>query len=198
SPRGMTFIYANFNYDYLIFNKMLDRNNKKYLLNPTNVVKSNFSDGIYFPFVVEFFQDKLKSNVVRVNGYKNTEGKVIIPFPISYDIDQEEIKFLKNNTSIDYIILSKIDYLENIDKNNLTALNKKRLYSAKAGAISFLKILDIENNQVLIEMTCTADININENIDMDSGIRELQPITIHKDSYALGEKAMKKLLKKIK
>jgi len=33
---------------------------------------------------------------------------------------------------------------------------------------------------------------------MDSGIRELQPITIHKDSYALGEKAMKKLLKKIK
>jgi len=194
----MTFIYANFNYDYLIFNKMLDRNNKKYLLNPTNVVKSNFSDGIYFTFVVEFFQDKLKSNVVRVNGYKNTEGKVIIPFPISYDIDQEEIKFLKNNTSIDYIILSKIDYLENIDKNNLTALNKKRLYSAKAGAISFLKILDIENNQVLIEMTCTADININENIDMDSGIRELQPITIHKDSYALGEKAMKKLLKKIK
>ncbi|WP_445748353.1 hypothetical protein [Polaribacter sp.] len=176
----------------------MDRNNRKYLLNPTNVDKSNFSDGIYFPFVVDFFHDKLKSNVVRVNGYKNTEGKVIIPFPISYDIDQEEIKFLKSNTSIDYIILSKIEYLENIDKNNLTALNKKRLYSAKVGAISFLKILDIKNNQVLIEMTCTADININENIDMDSGIRELQPITIHKNSYVLGEKAMKKLLKKIK
>lgn len=80
----------------------------------------------------------------------------------------------------------------------LTSLNKKRLSSSKAGAISFLKIFDIKNNQIFIEMSCTAEVTINAARDMYSGIREFQPIAIHKKSYELGDKSMKKLLKRIK
>ncbi|WP_298778614.1 hypothetical protein [uncultured Polaribacter sp.] len=140
----------------------------------------------------------MKENVIKKNQYKNNIGKLCIPFSIDYDITNKNVQFLKQYTDFDYIILTKIQYLEELDKNTLTSLNKKRLSSSKAGAISFIKIFDIKNNQIFIEMSCTADVTINETRNIYSGIREFQPISIHKKSYDLGEKSMKKLLNRIK
>lgn len=147
--------------------------------------------------MTQFFQDELKENVIQKN-HCNNDGKLVIPFLINYDITAENVQFLKQYTDFDYIILTKIQYLEELDKMALTSLNKKRLSSSKAGAISFLKIFDIKNNQIFIEMSCTAEVTINAARDMYSGIREFQPIAIHKKSYELGDKSMKKLLKRIK
>ena len=47
-------------------------------------------------------------------------------------------------------------------------------------------------------MNCKGEISIQENKDMQTGELRLQPVSIHKNSYSLGEKTMKKLLKKIK
>lgn len=195
--RSFTINPANYNYDYVTFNKKLDRNNAKYTLNITSLDKSNFSNGTNFPFITQFFQDELKENVIQKN-HCNNDGKLVIPFLINYDITAENVQFLKQYTDFDYIILTKIQYLEELDKMALTSLNKKRLSSSKAGAISFLKIFDIKNNRIFIEMSCIAEVTINEARDMYSGIREFQPIAIHKKSYELGEKSMKKLLKRIK
>lgn len=196
-PERLSFNFPNYNYDYQTFNKRLDKLNKKYLLNSTTLNKNSFNNGTYFPFVYDFFHKKLQQDVIKVNQLKNIDGRLIIPFPMNYDLTNDNIKFLRENTFFDYIILTKIEYLGGLNKNTTSPLNLKRLNSSKAGAISYVKIFDIKNNLVFIEMSCTADVTINENRDMYSGVSEFQPITIHKDSYALGEKAMKKLLKKI-
>jgi hypothetical protein len=195
---GMTFNGANYNYDYLTFNKRLNRNNSKYLLNVTNLDNSKFNNGTYYSFIFDFFKEELKENVVKVSKVKDGNGKLKIVLPINYDISIENIEFLKENTDFDFIILTKIQYLEELDKGALSPINSKRLSSSKAGAVSYLKILDLRNQQLLIEMSCTGDITINEARDLYDGVREFQPKAIHKDSYSLGEKAMKKLLKKIK
>lgn len=197
-PNGITFNPVNFNYDYLSFNKRLDRDNVKYLLNVTNLDKSKYSNGIYYPFIFDFFKETLKGNVEKVTKVKDETGKLKVAFPISYDITKENIQFLKNNTDFDYIILTKIEYLEELNQANLSSINSKRLRSSNAGAISHLKILDLRNQQLLIEMSCTGSVTINEERDLYDGVKEFQPTSIHKDSYEIGEKTMKKLLKKIK
>jgi hypothetical protein len=49
-----------------------------------------------------------------------------------------------------------------------------------------------------MEMSCSGYLSSNEVKDMQTGELKLQPFAIHKDSEALEEKTMKKLLKKIK
>ena len=131
-------------------------------------------------------------------NYKDDKGKLVIPFPINFDITDEQVGFLKENTKLDYIILTKIVYLNEMNNVSLSNQNVKRLQTATAGAISFIKILDIKTNIALIEMSCTGDVTINEARNIETGIREFQPKAIHKESYSLGEKTMKKLLRKIK
>ena len=195
---GISFNGANYNYDYYVYNKKLDNNQASYLLNPTNYSNSNFSTGSYLNSVVRFFKEKLKNNVTLKKNYKDDKGKLVIPFPINFDITDEQVGFLKENTKLDYIILTKIVYLNEMNNVSLSNQNVKRLQTATAGAISFIKILDIKTNIALIEMSCTGDVTINEARNIETGIREFQPKAIHKESYSLGEKTMKKLLRKIK
>jgi hypothetical protein len=195
---GFTFNGANYNYDYYVYNKKLDNSDVHYVLNPTNYSNSNLSEGSYLESVVDFFNDKLKNKITLKNKYKDSNGKIVIPFPINFDITDEQVQFLKENTDLDYIILSKIVYLNEMNTASLSSLNVKRLQTASDGAISFIKVLDIKTNIALIEMSCAADVTINEARDIQTGVREFQSLTIHKDSYSLGDKTMKKLLKKIK
>lgn len=195
---GFTFNRANYNYDYYVYNKKLDNSDVHYVLNPTNYSNSNLGEGSYLKSVVDFFNDKLKNKITLKNKYKDENGKIVIPFSINFDITNEQVQFLKENTNLDYIILSKIVYLNEMNTASLSSLNIKRLQTASDGAISFIKVLDIKTNIALIEMSCAADVTINEARNIQTGVREFQPQTIHKDSYSLGDKTMKKLLKKIK
>lgn len=197
-PGGITFNPANYGYNYETFNKRLDYNNKSYILNTTNFSNQKFSLGSNLDYVHTFFEEKLAKNLFLKTNYKDNSGKYLIPFNISYEIEKDHIKFLSENTSLDFIILSKISYLQNLDINSLSKNNKLRFYDADAGAIASIKIVDIKNNETFLEMSCSAYLSIREARDMYTGVREFQPKAIHKDSYALGEKAMKKLLKKIK
>jgi hypothetical protein len=197
-PGSVSFNNAGYEFDYFTFNKTLDYDNKKYLLNSTSINNSGLSSGLSFSYIDDFFDNQLKSNVINVKYLKNNKGKQSIPFLISYDITNEQITFLKNNTDIDYIILTRIQYLEKIDKNTLSSLNKKRFARSVAGAIASVKVLDIKTNTPLIEISCTTDVTNPEERNMYTNVKEFQPKAIHKNSYELGEKAMKKLLKKIR
>ncbi len=106
--------------------------------------------------------------------------------------------FFKQNTNLDYLILSKISFLEDFKNGGLTKANRKLLIGSEAGAISFIKILDIKKNEVFLELNCVGTIRLQEERDFYTNEIKLQPTLFHKDFYELGEKAMKKLLKKIK
>ena len=198
-PEGITFNSPNYSFNYLSFNKKLDYDGTKtYLLNPTNFKGSSLRNGTELADIVNFFKDKLGEKVSKTRDYRDKQGKIKIPFIIKYNITNEEITFLKENTSFNYLILTKIMYLEELKENPVDFRDKRKFYKSRAGARSFIKILDIKNNNVLLEMSCSGEVSISENRDLDTGELKLSPISIHKDSYSLGEKTMKKLLKKIK
>jgi hypothetical protein len=89
-------------------------------------------------------------------------------------------------------------YLNNLKEVSFPKNSKGRFNDSKSGAMSFIKIVDIKSNTVLLEMNCIGEVSVSENRDLATGEGKLQPKAIYKDSYALGEKTMKKLLKKIK
>ncbi|TXD59437.1 hypothetical protein ES044_09865 [Polaribacter sp. IC066] len=123
-PGGITFNGANYNYDYYAFNEKLDYSEVSYLLNPTNFSGSKFSNGSNLENVVEFFQKKLGKKVTLKKNFKDKNGKLKIPFLINFDITDEEVRFLKSNTKLDYIILSKISYLNELDHTSLTQVSQ--------------------------------------------------------------------------
>ena len=189
---------ANYNYKYKTFNKRMDYDHKKYLLNPTNFGNSELKSGTNLEYVVQFFKEKLASNAIKNRDYKNKEGKLIIPFNMRYDLNNSQIDFLSAHTDLDYIILTKVMYLEELKKEPLDFKHKRRFHRSESGAKSFVKILDIKNNTTLIEMSCSGEVTVNETRNFDTGQLEVQRISIHKGSNSLGEKTMKKLLRKIK
>jgi hypothetical protein len=109
-PEGITFNPANYNYNYLTFNKRLAYNNESYLLFPTSFGDSDFNNNGNLNYVVDFFTEKLGNKITLKKDYK---GKLMIPFISGYNITDEEILFLKENTDLKYLILSKILYLNN-------------------------------------------------------------------------------------
>lgn len=196
-PDGVSVKFPDFSYNYQTFNKKLDYSDKEYLLNVTQFGESNYNNSSNLDMVVQFFKKKLNNYVTLKMNFKDTNGKLLIPFNINYDISKDHLKFLNESTNLNFIILSKIVYLKDIQNKSLTNVHKKRMYYSKAGAISFIKIVDVKNGEIVLEMNCTGSISNKEDKDIFSG--EVQhKLNFHKNSYSLGEKTMKKLLNKIK
>ena len=99
-PEGIVFSLPNYNYNYRTFNKKLDYNDKNYLLNPTSFDKSNFKNGYYLKNIVKFFKDKLGDNVIKNKDYKDSEGKLIIPFNIYSVVLLGSISFINLSASL--------------------------------------------------------------------------------------------------
>jgi len=189
--------FPNYTFKYLTFNKKLDNNNKKYLLNTTQFGDANIDVGNNLEHVVQFFKQKLDANVILKKDLKDADKKQLIPFLISYNISLEHLSFLKKNTDLDYVILTKVLDLSAVENNSLSNIHKKQLYRATAGAISFIKIIDVKNGETLLEMNCTGAVSNRKDTDIFTG-EEQNRIYLHKSSNTLGEKTMKKLLKRIK
>ena len=200
------FFYPSFqlpDYHYDTFNKGLDYDGKKYLLNPVNFKSNELSKGTYLPIVTKFFKNKLGGNIYKNREYRDSEGRLKIPFDFNYEITDSQIAFLKLNTDLDYIILTKTLSLEQTKREKLNSVDKRRFQLASSGGISFIKIIDIKTNTTLLEMSCSATIIISNNmmseLEAENQARQTkQPFTIYKSSKSLKEKTMKKLLKRIK
>ena len=74
---------------------------------------------------MEFFKNELGSNVIKNKDNNNKEGKLQIHF----DISDEQSTFLKENTSLFYIILTKIIYLSDLQSDPLSIKNRAKFMS---------------------------------------------------------------------
>jgi len=198
-----TYHHPNYYYNSETFNKRLDYDHEKYLLNPVNYKSNELTKGVYLPFINKFFKKKLGTNVIKKKDYKDDNGKLKIPFDINYEISDSQIEFLKQNTSLNYIILTKTLSLEQLKNENLKIEDKRRFSLASSGAMSFIKIIDLKTNTALLEMSCAAAVIIHKNrlleLKTQNDLRPpSQPIPFYKNSESLRKKTIKKLLKKIK
>lgn len=195
----ISFNLPDYNYDYKILNKSIDKNKTYYLA--STIYYESFPKRNNNESVRKYFKGKLKNNLIIENQLKDKEGKLVLLNQLDYDVTKNNLNVLSDRIVVDFIILSKIEYLEFLDKSNLSKNNNARLISALAGAIASIKIIDVNNNEVVLEMSCTASVNdskyhFEEAIDNQGPVIETTPV--YKQSFSLGEKAMKKLLKKIK
>lgn len=190
--------FPDYTFKYLSFNKKLDNtNNKKYLLSTTQFGAANLHIGSNLEHVVQFFKKNLGHNVTLKKDLKDADNKLLIPFLIAYDISKERLEFLRENTDLDYIILTKTLDLSAIKNKPLSNVHKKQLYRSAAGAVSFIKIIDVKNGKILLEMNCTGSVSNRKDTDIFTG-EEQNRIYLYRSSKTLVEKTMKKLLKKIK
>ena len=198
-----SFQSPSYHYNYVAFNKGLDYDGKKYLLNLTNYKTNELSKGNYSPFITKFFKKKLGGNLYKNLEVKDANGKLLIPFDFNYEITDSQLVFLKQNTDIDYIILTKKLSLENAKNEKLNNVDESLFKLAKTGGISFIKIIDIKTKSTFIELSCSATVIVNRNMleDLDAenfNRAPKQQFSIYKSSKKLREKTMKKLLNKIK
>ena len=188
-PDGIMFNPTSYKYEYLTIAKKIDFSQGKFLIAPTTF-KKNIRGG-ELEYVFDFFKQKLKDNVTKTRYLKDGKGREKFPFNINYDNGLEEIELLAAICKgYHFLVLTKTMYMG--ESRDIVAGSDYKLNSdTKSGAISFMKVLDLENKNVYFEMACSGDVNITEEHDIGMG-------NIHLDSYELGEKTMKKILKKLR
>ncbi|WP_299014034.1 hypothetical protein [uncultured Polaribacter sp.] len=199
SCNRFSYNFPNYSYDNLAINKGINANST-YILNATKEYTDKGLRSKNMPEVVGYFKKRLNQNLIIKKDLKDNRGKYVLPFDIPYKVSKQDLTFLKEATNLDFLILSKIEYLELLNKESLSQKNKVRLFSALSGAIATIKIIDLQNNEVVLEMSCTASVGDSQTAfpEVDEfGIEELESIPIYKSAVTLGKKAMKRLLKKI-
>ena len=145
---------ANFSLDNLWFNTQLDyHKSARYLLNTTQLRNKAISGDDYNEQLLNFVSKKLGNNVFTKGSYKTKGDKIIIPFTIEYDLTKENIELLQKTSDLDYIILSKVLTPDLIIKSNDPQYDSLTYRTGiLAGSVVFIKVFDIKNNNVLIEM----------------------------------------------
>ncbi|PCH75738.1 MAG: hypothetical protein COB98_08355 [Flavobacteriaceae bacterium] len=188
-PDGIALNPTTYSYEYLTIGKTIDYTQGKFIIAPTTFNRTD--KGIELEYVYEFFKHKLKENATKTRYIKDRNGREKFPFNINYDNGLENIDVLATFCQeYQFLVLTKTVYMH--ESRDIHAGSDYVLNSdTRAGAISYIKVLDLENKNVYFEMACSADVNITEEEDRGLG-------NMHKNSYKLGEKTMKKILKKIK
>tara|TARA_R110001606_G_scaffold372747_1_gene529897 strand:+ start:2215 stop:2877 length:663 start_codon:yes stop_codon:yes gene_type:complete len=195
-----SFNLPDYTYDFHNPNKKINLENS-YILNQTNIQTVNGFRVENLETVQDYFKKKLDNNVIFASLLKDNNDKKLLKSVFPYEISNSDLKILGKSTNFNFVILSKIEYLGYLEKQSLSKKNNARLISALSGAIASIKIIDLDTFEVVVEMSCTASVNdskyhFEEAIDHQGPV--IGTIPIHKNSFSLGKKAMKKLLKKIK
>jgi hypothetical protein len=66
------------------------------------------------------------------------------------------------------------------------------LYRSAAREVSFIKSIDVKNEEILLEMNCTGSVSNRKDTDIFTG-EEQNRIYLYRSSKTLDEKSMKKI-----
>ncbi|WP_158837214.1 hypothetical protein [Polaribacter sp. L3A8] len=192
---------ANFSLENLWFNTQLDyHKNASYLLSTTQLNYNSFSGDAYNEQLLEFFSKKVGGNTFTRENYRTSDNKIIIPFAIEYNLTKENIALLQQTTDLDYIVLSKILSPDLINKSKDPQYDSLKYRSGVlGGAVVFVKIFDIKNNNVFIEMSCKGAIYDDDNFNFDTNSYENDTrIATYKSEEQLVKKCFKRIFRRIK
>ncbi|WP_438972908.1 hypothetical protein [Polaribacter sp.] len=192
---------ANYELQDLWVTATLDYNdNVKYLVNTTqeNYV-ANHTD-FYNEYVLNFFRDEFKNKFYSKVNYKDSNGKIVIPFTLDYKLSQEYINNLKQITDLDYIVLTKILSANQINNSNDFQYNNLKYKSnVLAGSVVFFKIIDIINNRKVIELRCKSAVYDNPKFNFNTNSYEDDnKIALYTNEEQLIKKCFKIIFRRIK
>ncbi len=192
---------ANYELQDLWVTATLDYNdNVKYLVNTTqeNYVAKNTD--FYNEYVLNFFRDEFKNQSYSKVNYKDSNGKIVIPFTLDYKLSQEYINNLKQITDLDYIVLTKILSANQINNSNDFQYNNLKYKSnVLAGSVVFFKIIDIINNRKVIELRCKSAVYDNPKFNFNTNSYEDDnKIALYTNEEQLIKKCFKRIFRRIK
>lgn len=192
---------ANFLIENLWFASKLDINpNVKYLINTTQ--QSHFAkiEDSYNQQLIDFFKGELSQEIYNKSNFKDESGKRIVPVILNYDLPKDYKALFRKKTDLDYIVLTKILSSNEINNTNLSQYKHLKYRSnLLAGSVVFLKIIDIKNNTIALEISCKSAVydDLDFNFETNS-YEEDGKIATHSNENQLIKKCFKRIFRKIK
>ncbi len=182
-----------YNYEYKSFAKTIDYSKGNWLLIPISSTSYGFNEDASYALLKNFLYSKLDKRLKVSNELKDSNNKYVIPFDLEFDKINENFSDLRNLTNCDYVITSKISYLDdsyNIDvnENHKKGNLKKREYKS-ACKISLIAY-DLKSEKEIFNLDCLGYIWISDNNE--------RAVSIYQTSKSASLGVMKKILKKIK
>ncbi|WP_296637896.1 hypothetical protein [Polaribacter sp.] len=185
----------------LWFTSQLDKNpNVKYLINTTQ--KSHFArrNDFYNQHLVDFFKDELSQEIYDKSNYKDSLGRMIVPYILDYNLPKEYKALFQQKTDLDYVVLTKILSANEINNSNLGQYRHLKYRSNfLAGSVVFFKIIDVKNNTTALEISCKSAVydDLDFNFETNSFEDDVR-IATHQSEKQLIKKCFKSILRRIK
>jgi hypothetical protein len=181
----------NYDYEFYSFAKTIDFSKGKWLYTPT--ISSSFSknDKASSEMLKEYLHSNLNDRFMEFRDLKDSNGKYMYPIEINFDNISENLNSLKTISEYDYIVTSKMFYLEDTDAIGIGKKHRNgKLKSSeyKSGCKGVLIIYDLKTGKEVFNMACTGYIKIE---DSNTGIN------VYQASKSSSLKVMRKMIKKI-
>ena len=188
----LKFPRRNYNYEYNSFARSIDFSRGNWLLMPISSTSFGINEDGSYNLLKEFLTSKLGSRLVISNELKDKNNKYLIPFNIDLGNLKENINFLKKSSKCDFLISSKIYYID--DTRNIGVGRDYKNKNLKGnGYKSACKIsiiaYNLKTEEEIFNLDCLGYIWIDD--ELDEGLPIYQ--TSKSASYSVMTKIIRKL-----
>ncbi len=183
----------NYNYQYKSFAKNIDLSRGNWLLTPISSTSFGINEDASYNLLKEFLTSKLGDRLKTSSKLKDKNNKYLIPFNIDFDNLKENISFLKKSSKCDYIISSKVYYLDDTRDIGMGQYRKnKNLKSNGYKSACKISIIayDLKTEEEIFNLDCIGYIWIDD--ELDEGLK------IYQTSKSASADVMTKIIKKLK
>lgn len=182
-----------YNYEYKSFAKKIDFSRGNWLLTPITSTSFGTNENASHDLLKEFLTSKLGDRLKISNKLRDKDNKYLIPFDVDFDNLKEHSNSLKEISKCDYLISSKVFYLDDtrdigVRKNHRTQNLKKSGY--KSACKISLVVYDLKTENEIFSLDCLGYIWVDD--EHEGGLK------IYQTSKSASADVMRKLIKKIK
>jgi hypothetical protein len=183
----------NYSYQYKSFAKNIDLSRGNWLLTPISSTSFGINEDASYNLLKEFLTSKLGNRLKISSKLKDKNNKYLMPFNINFDNLKENISFLKKSSKCDYIISSKVYYLDDTRDIGVGQYRKnKNLKSNGYKSACKISIIayDLKTEEEIFNLDCLGYIWVDG--ELDEGLK------IYQTSKSASADVMTKIIKKLK
>jgi hypothetical protein len=183
----------NYSYQYKSFAKNIDLSRGNWLLTPISSTSFGINEDASYNLLKEFLTSKLGNRLKISSKIKDKNNKYLMPFNINFDNLKENISYLKKSSKCDYIISSKVYYLDDTRDIGVGQYRKnKNLKSNGYKSACKISIIayDLKTEEEIFNLDCLGYIWVDG--ELDEGLK------IYQTSKSASADVMTKIIKKLK
>jgi hypothetical protein len=183
----------NYSYQYKSFAKNIDLSRGNWLLTPISSTSFGINEDASYNLLKEFLNSKLGDRLKISSKLKDKNNKYLMPFNINFDNLKENISYLKKSSKCDYIISSKVYYLDDTRDIGVGQYRKnKNLKSNGYKSACKISIIayDLKTEEEIFNLDCLGYIWVDGELD--------EVLKIYQTSKSASADVMTKIIKKLK